>query len=172
MNQGDIIEQGSHQELLAKGGFYYRLYNSQFAKKRIGRSKAFQRIKPPSGLIVMGREGLFMLEQIGDWIHRLVWGPATLGALLLIGVYFTLRSRFFPLRRMGLWWKETVGSFFVKSDRNSKPEARRKGISSFQAMTAALAGAMGTGNIVGVATALAIGGPGSDFLMGFFPCLG
>lgn len=106
-----------------------------------------------------------MLEQIGDWIHRLVWGPATLGTLLLTGIYFTLRSRFFPFRRLRLWWKETVGSFFAKPGRNSEPETRKKGISSFQAMTAALAGAMGTGNIVGVAAALAIGGPGAIFWM-------
>ena len=38
-----------------------------------------------------------MLEQIGDWVNRLVWGPATLGALLLIGIYYTARSRFFPI---------------------------------------------------------------------------
>jgi AGCS family alanine or glycine:cation symporter len=53
-----------------------------------------------------------MLEQIGDWVNRLVWGPATLGALLLIGIYYTVRSRFFPFRRLRLWWKETAGSFF------------------------------------------------------------
>ena len=45
-----------------------------------------------------------MLEQIGDWVNRLVWGPATLGALLLIGIYYTARSRFFPFRRLRLWW--------------------------------------------------------------------
>ena len=106
-----------------------------------------------------------MLGQIGDWINRLVWGPATLGALLLIGIYYTVRSRFFPFRRLGLWWKETAGSFFRKSERADGAEPGKKGISSFQAMTAALAGAMGTGNIVGVAAALAIGGPGAIFWM-------
>ena len=106
-----------------------------------------------------------MLEQIGDWVNRLVWGPATLGALLLIGIYYTVRSRFFPFRRLRLWWKETAGSFFRKPERAAAAETGRKGISSFQAMTAALAGAMGTGNIVGVAAALAIGGPGAIFWM-------
>ena len=102
-----------------------------------------------------------MLEQMGSWLHRLVWGPVTLGALLLIGVYYTVRSGFFPLRKLGLWWRETAGSFF----REPGKKAGKKGISSFQAMTAALAGAMGTGNIVGVAAALAIGGPGAVFWM-------
>ncbi len=113
-----------------------------------------------------------MLEQIGDWVNRLVWGPATLGALLLIGIYYTARSRFFPFRRLRLWWKETAGSFFRKPERAAAAETGRKGISSFQAMTAALAGAMGTGNIVGVAAALAIGGPGAIFGCGWRPCLG
>ena len=89
-----------------------------------------------------------MLEQNGDWVNRLVWGPATMGALLLIGIYYTARSRFFPFRRLRLWWKETAGSFFRKPERAAAAETGRKGISSFQAMTAALAGAMGTGNIV------------------------
>lgn len=105
-----------------------------------------------------------MLEQIGNWINRLVWGPATLGALLLIGIYYTVRSGFFPFRRLRLWWKETAGSFFHKSERTAGMSGK-KGISSFQAMTAALAGAMGTGNIVGVAAALTIGGPGAIFWM-------
>lgn len=106
-----------------------------------------------------------MLEQIGDWVNRLVWGPATLGALLMIGIYYTVRSRFFPFRRLRLWWKETAGGFFRKPERAAAAETGKKGISSFQAMTAALAGAMGTGNIVGVAAALAIGGPGAIFWM-------
>ena len=106
-----------------------------------------------------------MLEQIGDWVNRLVWGPATLGALLMIGIYYTVRSRFFPFRRLRLWWKETAGGFFRKPERTAAAETGKKGISSFQAMTAALAGAMGTGNIVGVAAALAIGGPGAIFWM-------
>ena len=105
-----------------------------------------------------------MLEQIGDWVNRLVWGPATLGALLLIGIYYTVRSRFFPFRRLRLWWKETAGSFFRKPERVAAAETEEGKFYFHRPMTAALAGAMGTGNIVGVAAALAIGGPGAIFV--------
>lgn len=102
-----------------------------------------------------------MLRRIIDFLYSLVWGPGTLGALLLTGVYFTVRSRFFQFRRWRLWWRETAGSFFKKESKVIK----KRGVSPFQAMTAALAGAMGTGNIVGVAAAVTIGGPGAIFWM-------
>lgn len=80
--------------------------------------------------------------------------------LLGSGIYLTVRSRFFPLRGIGFILKNTAGTLFKKDD--AQNPAR---ISPFQAVTTALAGTMGVGNIAGVATALVAGGAGAVFWM-------
>ncbi len=79
--------------------------------------------------------------------------------LLLLGIFLTIRHGFFQLRGASFIWKHTLGTLFKKET------AVQKGISPFQAMTTALAGTMGVGNIAGVATALIAGGPGAIFWM-------
>jgi len=96
-----------------------------------------------------------------------LWGPPMLGVFLLTGGYLTLCSRGFPFRRLGLWNKLTFGSLF-----QAKKSADAHSISQWQALTAALAACLGTGNIVGVATALSLGGPGAIFWMFFSAALG
>lgn len=99
---------------------------------------------------------------IGRALRGLVWGPATIGLILLTGVYFTVGTGFFQLRRMGLWLHCTLLAFF----RRDAAKPRQDGaISQLQAASAALAGTIGTGNIVGTATALAAGGCGAIFWM-------
>ena len=94
-----------------------------------------------------------------QWLEDFVWGP-WMGALLFgIGLYFTVGSGFFQLRRMGEVFRSTLGGLF-SGQRESKG-----GISPFQAVSTALAGTMGTGNIAGVATAITAGGPGAIFWM-------
>ena len=89
--------------------------------------------------------GLFQqaLTSLGNFL----WGPPMLSVFLLAGMYLTLRSRLFPLRRLGLWNKLTFGSLCKQ-----KKSADAHSISQWQAMTSALAACLGTGNIVGVAT--------------------
>jgi len=89
-----------------------------------------------------------------------------LAAFLCTGAYLTLRSGVFPLRRLGLWTKQTFGTL-LRSGHN-----KAEGISQRQALTAALAACLGTGNIVGVATALRLGGPGAVFWMWLSAALG
>ena len=82
-----------------------------------------------------------------------IWGPATLALFLATGAYLTLRTRFLPWRNLGRALRSALGR-----------EARacsREGVSPFSALMTALAATIGTGNIVGVATALAAGGPGA-----------
>ena len=79
--------------------------------------------------------------------------------LLFVGILYTLKLRFFQLFRFRYWIRETIGSCCDKKLR------KNINISSFKAMTTALAGAIGTGNIVGVAGAIALGGPGAVFWM-------
>ena len=87
----------------------------------------------------------------------IIWGPAMLVLLVGTGVYLTLGLRFMPLRRLGyglrmLW-------------QGRKPGDEPGDISPFNALMTALSATVGTGNIAGVATAIAIGGPGAVFWM-------
>ena len=101
-----------------------------------------------------------VIEEINGVINRIVWGKYTLIMLLGIGIFFTVKLKFFPFVHFGTWWKNTAMSFMKakKSETNEK-------ISPFRAMATALAGSIGTGNIVGVANAIALGGAGAIFWM-------
>lgn len=105
---------------------------------------------------------LYWVEKINDKVNAVVWGPVMLAFLLLVGVYYTIRLKGFQISRLPLWFRHTMGSFFRK---NNKQEKEKGSITAFQAMTTALAGAIGTGNIVGVATAITLGGAGAVFWM-------
>ena len=88
-------------------------------------------------------------------IDHLVWGPGTLALLVGTGVFLTLRTRFLAWRNLGYALRSAVG-------RESRSKGRGAGdVSPFSALMTALAATIGTGNIVGVATALASGGPGA-----------
>ncbi len=91
-------------------------------------------------------------------IHELVWGTWLLALFLGIGIFYTLKSRFFQVRKLGYWWKHTIGSI-------REEEVEEGDVSKFQTACTALAATIGTGNIVGVATALTAGGPGAIFWM-------
>ncbi len=104
-----------------------------------------------------------MLIRLNEAIHSFVWGPGMLLFFCGCGVYLTVRSGFFQILRAPLWLKHTLGSLFNKQ--SSHTAADKHSISAFETFTAALAGTLGTGNIVGVATALAAGGPGAIFWM-------
>lgn len=101
----------------------------------------------PSGLQAV-------LESISSWI----WGPWILIPLLLgTGLYLTIRLGGIQFLRLGAALRLGL---FTRRDPDSDGD-----ISQFQALTTALAATVGTGNIVGVATAIGIGGPGALFWM-------
>ena len=86
-------------------------------------------------------------------IDRLVWGPGMLALLMGTGVFLTLRTRFLPWRNLGWALRSVLG-------RQARSGARGAGdVSPFSALMTTLAATIGTGNIAGVATALAAGGP-------------
>ncbi len=100
------------------------------------------------------------VAEINDFINGLVWGPYMLVLLVGTGIYFSFRTNFLQVRRFGFTMKETLMKIF------EKPEASEEGdITPFQALSTALAATIGTGNIAGVATAIALGGPGAIFWM-------
>ncbi|MCL2579778.1 MAG: sodium:alanine symporter family protein [Oscillospiraceae bacterium] len=104
-----------------------------------------------------------MITGLYDILHRaqsLLQGGSMIVLICGMGVYLTLRTRFFQVRGLTFVWKNTVGSLLKKDDRPASG-----GISPFQAVSTALAGTMGVGNIAGVATALTLGGAGALFWM-------
>ncbi len=109
------------------------------------------------------------------WLHDLVWGPALLALLLGTGGYFTWKSGFFQVRGLPVWWKATAGSLLRRKSGEKERTGSREpapGIGRLQAACTALAATIGTGNIVGVATALTAGGPGAIFWMWVSALLG
>lgn len=97
---------------------------------------------------------------MGEVIHFLVWGPWTLVLFLGTGLWFTIKSGCFQFLGFRYWWKNTAGSLW-RRNREENPRT----ITQFQSACTALAATIGTGNIVGVATALTAGGPGALFWM-------
>ena len=107
-----------------------------------------------------------MFDKIVSFVNSVVWSPALVVLLVGAGLYFSLRTRFVQVRRFGLM----VRSLFAPAERHD--DGKKKGISSFEAFCVALSGRVGTGNIVGVATAIAMGGPGAVFWMWIIAFLG
>ena len=97
-----------------------------------------------------------IVSQISDF----VWNNLLLYLLVLTGILFTIRTRFVQVRRFGTGLKRLFGSINLNGEK-----ANHEGMSSFQALTTAIAAQVGTGNITGCATALASGGPGAIFWM-------
>ena len=111
---------------------------------------------------------------VNEWIEKiddLVWGPWMLALLLGTGIYLTIRLRFLNIRRLGFALKCAFG---LEDGRREKKtgETGRRGkagksgrVSSFSSLTTELAATIGTGNILGVSTAMVLGGPGALFWM-------
>ena len=98
-----------------------------------------------------------------DQINGVLWGPLMLFFLLGTGVLFTFKLRFLQVTKLGMAFKQIFKSDEVEGD--------AEGMSPFQSLSTAIAAQVGTGNLAGVATAIAAGGPGSIFWMwisGFF----
>ena len=103
------------------------------------------------------------VAEINGSVNGVVWGIFGLALLIGTGVIVTLSTKVFQISHLKLWWKNTIGSLFTK---NVMKHRKEKGvISPFQALCTALAATVGTGNIAGVAAAIAIGGAGAVFWM-------
>ncbi len=97
------------------------------------------------------------MEQCLKTASQFLWGPGTLALLLGTGLFLTVRMEFLPWRNLGYALRSALG--------REARRASRDGVSPFSALMTALAATIGTGNIVGVATALTAGGPGALFWM-------
>ncbi|MFQ7298470.1 MAG: alanine/glycine:cation symporter family protein [Clostridium sp.] len=100
------------------------------------------------------------LEEVLKNIDGIVWGPPLLILLVGTGIYFTFKLNFIQMFKLPL----AIKYLFLNDDDKSDNEAKGE-VSSFAALCTALSATIGTGNIVGVATAIATGGPGALFWM-------
>ena len=100
------------------------------------------------------------LLAFNNWLNSIVWGPPFMVLLVGTGLYLTVRLGFFQFTHLGHAWKQTFGRFFSKTK-----EDEGGSITSFQAVASAMAATIGVGNIAGVSTAIALGGPGAVFWM-------
>ena len=120
-------------------------------------------------LLYESASALSALETFSDSVHRVVWSPVLLALLLGAGLYFTCGTGLFQFRRLRLWLSGTLGSI---RNGSARKQSDAHAVTPFQSLTAALAGTLGIGNIAGVATALAAGGPGAVFWMWVCALLG
>lgn len=101
------------------------------------------------------------MEQTIEALYNIIWSDALVFLCLATGIYFSVATRFLQLTNLKSMVKLLLGG-----------AASKKGVSSFQAFAIALSGRIGTGNIAGVATAIAMGGPGAVFWMWLIAFLG
>ena len=100
-------------------------------------------------------------------VNDVLTGSVLIIALVGIGLLFTFKLGFIQIRGFKDGWNRTFGGLFSK-----KGDAGKDGMSSFQALATAIAAQVGTGNIAGAATAIAVGGPGAIFWMWISAFLG
>ena len=98
-----------------------------------------------------------LIASINGAINNFVWGVPMLVLLVGGGILLTIRCKGVQFRKFGYAMKNTIGKIFKKG------EAKEGEITPFQAMSTALAGTVGTGNIAGITTAVTLGGPGTIF---------
>ena len=105
---------------------------------------------------------LGVVESVNSFLNNIVWGWPALILLAFVGIFMTVRTNFFQVSHFGHWMRETMGAIFHK---DVVSHTQDKSISQFQSLCTALAATVGTGNIVGVAGAIMVGGPGAVFWM-------
>jgi alanine or glycine:cation symporter, AGCS family len=108
------------------------------------------------------------MNNILESISAFLWGLPLILTMIFVGLYFTIRSGFFQFRYLPHILKETVSKIF----RKDKKEDGKGILSSFEAVATAIGGTVGVANIGGVATAIAVGGPGAVFWMWMTALLG
>ena len=109
------------------------------------------------------------VAKVNDSVNSFVW-TAMLFAILGVGLIMTIITGGFQFTHFRYWWQHSIGSVFKRKDVLHSDD--KKSISQFQSLCTAMAATVGTGNIVGVATAIVSGGPGAIFWMWIAAILG
>ena len=104
-----------------------------------------------------------------NWIDgNILWGIPMLVLIIACGIFLSVRTKFLQVREFGYALKQTMGKSIRQmtgKDLTAKKNKDEKGITPFEAFCTAVSGTVGTGNIVGVTTAIISGGPGAVFWM-------
>lgn len=108
---------------------------------------------------------LDIVTKVNKVVNDFVWGLPMLVMLVGTGILMTLLTKAFQVTKFGHWMKNTIGGIFTDKKITAHTSKEDKSISQFQSLCTALAATIGTGNISGVAAAIATGGPGSIFWM-------
>ena len=106
------------------------------------------------------------IEQINNVVNNFIWGVPAMICIIGVGLYLSIRTRFLQIRKFPYAMRVTLGRM------RKKKEASDGALTPFQAVCTALAATVGTGNVAGVAGAIAIGGPGAVFWMWMSALLG
>lgn len=106
------------------------------------------------------------IMKLNSTINGIVWGPPILFLIVGTGLLLSFKTGFFSVTKLGYILKNTLLKMFSKDDKGEGE------VTAFQAVATALAATVGTGNIAGVGTAIALGGPGAVFWMWFAAVLG
>ena len=106
------------------------------------------------------------VDAVNSVINNFIWGVPAMICIIGVGLYLSFRTRFLQIRKFPYAMKVTFGRMFKKK------EAGDGALTPFQAVCTALAATVGTGNVAGVAGAIAIGGPGAIFWMWISALLG
>ncbi|MEG1050274.1 MAG: alanine:cation symporter family protein, partial [Oscillospiraceae bacterium] len=109
------------------------------------------------------------MEAILNQLNAILWGPPTMILLLVVGIYFSFKTGFFQITKIGYILKNTLGKIFKREAGGGDSEGT---MTPFQAVSTALAGTVGNANMAGVAAAIVIGGPGAVFWMWVIACFG
>ena len=109
---------------------------------------------------------LSTIETVNNVVNNFIWGVPAMICIIGVGLYLSIRTRFLQIRKFPYSMKVTLGRMMKKK------EASDGALTPFQAVCTALAATVGTGNVAGVAGAIAIGGPGAVFWMWVSALLG
>lgn len=105
------------------------------------------------------------IASVNGVINEFIWVKVGLIALIGSGLFLSIRTGFFQVRYIGLWFKTTLGEIIKKESEAKEHKTTYLAISQFQSLCTALAATIGIGNIAGISTAIVLGGPGAIFWM-------
>lgn len=109
---------------------------------------------------------LQIIKSANQVVNDFIWGIPAMICIIGVGLYLSIRTKFIQIRKFPMAMQQTIGKVFEKK------EATHGALTPFQAVCTALSATVGTGNIAGVAGAIAIGGPGAVFWMWISAFLG
>ena len=105
------------------------------------------------------------IEKGNDWLNGMVWGWPMIFLILGTGILLTIMTRVMQIRKLGESMSTTIVPTIKSLGKKKEEDKTANSISQFEAFATAISGTVGTGNIIGVTSAILTGGPGAVFWM-------